>query len=123
MGPKSTVYKFRPESAKGRERVLNRNLLLPCNNLPIEKPHAVRRANPIRTATRKPLIQPRSDFSYATNDTHEQDESEDEISFDPDQLESIQNHHVRVISETLEENIPVFPLFLQKMTMLILLHV
>ena len=71
MGPESPVYKVRPESAKGREHVLQRNLLRPCNNLPIEQPHAVRRANPMRTATCKPLVQPRSHFSYVTHDTHE----------------------------------------------------
>ena len=106
MGPESPVYKVRPESTEGRKRVLHRNLLLPCNNLAIEQPHVVRRANPKRTATRKPLVQPRSHFSYAPHDTHEQHESEDEISFDPDQLESFQNHHATVIPETLEENIP-----------------
>ena len=104
MGPESPVYKVRPESAKGRERVLHCNLLLPCNNLPIKQPHAIRRANPKRTATCKPLVQPRTHFSYTAHDTHEQDESEDEISFDPDQLESFQNHHATV---TLEENIPL----------------
>ena len=104
MGPESPVYKVRTESAKGRERVLHHNLLLPCNNLPIEQPYAVRRARPKRTATCKPLIQPRTHFSYAAHDTHEQDESEDEISFDPDQLESFQNHHATV---TMEENIPL----------------
>ena len=36
MGPESPVYKVRPEPAKGRERVLHRNLLLPCSNLPIK---------------------------------------------------------------------------------------
>ena len=96
MGTEIPVYKVRPESAKGRECVLHRNLLLPCNNLPIEQPHAVRRANPRRTATHKPLVQPKSHFLYTADDTHEQNESEDEISFDPDQLESFQNHHATV---------------------------
>ena len=105
MGPESPVYKVRPESAKGKECVLHRNLLQPCNNIQIEQPHAVRRANPKRTATHKPLVQPRTHFSYAAHDTHEQDKSEDEISFDPDQLESFQNHHATVTLETLEENI------------------
>ena len=45
----------------------------------------------------KLLVQPRSHLSYAANDTNEQDESEDEISFDPDQLDSFQNHHATVI--------------------------
>ena len=85
---------------KGRERVLHRNLLLPCNYLPIEQPPVVRRANPERIAVRKPLVKPRSH-------THEQHESEDEISIDPDHLESFQYHHATVISETLEENIPL----------------
>ena len=37
-----------------------------------------------------------SHMLYAAHDTYEQDESEDEISFDPDQLESFQNNHATV---------------------------
>ena len=54
MGPESPEYKVRPESAKGRESALHRNLLLPCNNLPIERTreqpqvnHLYRTQNPL----------------------------------------------------------------------------
>ncbi|CAJ1087322.1 uncharacterized protein LOC102082344 [Xyrichtys novacula] len=36
----SPVYRISPENGQGRERVVHRNLLLPCNFLPLEKPPA-----------------------------------------------------------------------------------
>ena len=35
-GPESPVYALRPETGRGRNRVLHRNLLLPCEHLPLE---------------------------------------------------------------------------------------
>ena len=70
MCPESPVYKVRAESAKGREHVLHRNLLLPCNNLAIEKRHVVRMANSKRAATQKPFVEPKSHFLYTAHDNH-----------------------------------------------------
>lgn len=38
MYPDSPVYEVKPENGHGRTRVLHRNLLLPCDFLPVEKP-------------------------------------------------------------------------------------
>ena len=38
MGPDSPVYQVKPEDGRGRTRVVHRNLLLPCDFLPSEKP-------------------------------------------------------------------------------------
>ncbi len=35
-GDESPVYELRPETGRGRNRVLHRNLLLPCEHLPLE---------------------------------------------------------------------------------------
>ena len=63
------------------------------------------RANPERTPMHKPLKMPESHFLDAAHDIYDQDESKDEISFDPDRLVSFQNHHLTVISGTFEETI------------------
>lgn len=36
MGEEGPVYGIKPERGKGRSRVLHRNLLLPCDYLPLE---------------------------------------------------------------------------------------
>ncbi|CAB4028975.1 Retrovirus-related Pol poly from transposon [Paramuricea clavata] len=42
-GPESPVYELRPETGRGRNRVLHRNLLLPCEHLPLENWHELTR--------------------------------------------------------------------------------
>ncbi len=37
-GDNSPVYQVSPENGKGRDRVVPRNLLLPCNHLPLDHP-------------------------------------------------------------------------------------
>lgn len=37
-GDNNPVYEVSPESGKGRNRVIHRNLLLPCDHLPLERP-------------------------------------------------------------------------------------
>ena len=43
MGVDSPVYKVEPESKNGKARILHRNLLLPCNDLPIADDQLIRR--------------------------------------------------------------------------------
>jgi len=47
-GKDSPVYEVKPESGSGRGRILHRNMLMPCNALPLEKPaqNTVREQNP-----------------------------------------------------------------------------
>ncbi len=43
------VYELRPEKGKGRSRILHRNLLLPCDHLPLE--------TPVRTRAKKRTVE------------------------------------------------------------------
>ncbi|KAL6463236.1 hypothetical protein MHYP_G00276270 [Metynnis hypsauchen] len=43
--PDSPVYEVKPENGLGRTRVLHRNLLLPCDFLPVEKPLSEKESN------------------------------------------------------------------------------
>lgn len=56
------VYELRPEKAKGRSRILHRNLLLPCDHLPVE--------TKVRPRTRKRAVE--------TSEEVEQAEEEDD---------------------------------------------
>ncbi|KAI4887981.1 hypothetical protein NFI96_001880 [Prochilodus magdalenae] len=38
MGSDLPIYEVRPEQGKGRSRILHRNLLMPCDHLPLETP-------------------------------------------------------------------------------------
>ncbi|KAK3733403.1 hypothetical protein QZH41_002708 [Actinostola sp. cb2023] len=66
--PDSPVYVLRPESGRGRDRTLHRNLLLPCSYLPVEQPDLRRDARPRRVAERPPTPFPAPDDGSSDED-------------------------------------------------------
>ena len=83
MGADSSVYKVEPEGKKGKARILHRNLLLPCNDLPIVDDQFLDQKKMKPTAESDKRSIPLK---------HDQSESEEEedYSFEPDQLEFLQ---------------------------------
>lgn len=67
MGGELPVYEVKPEKGKGRSRVLHRNLLMPCDHLPLEN------APPAKVRRKRALE--KSQTSHVESD----DESEDEF--------------------------------------------
>uniref|UniRef100_A0A8C5WDF6 Gypsy retrotransposon integrase-like protein 1 n=1 Tax=Leptobrachium leishanense TaxID=445787 RepID=A0A8C5WDF6_9ANUR len=74
----SPVYEIKPENGEGRNRVIHRNLLMPCDHLPLEKPEkAAEQAIPKkrdslekkRQATRK--RQPQDDSDSDSGDDYQ----------------------------------------------------
>ena len=82
MGASSPVYKAEPEGKKGKVEIHYRDLLLPCNYLPIVD-HQVdqKRMKPITASGKRPIPL-----------KHDQSNSEEEedYSFEPNQLEVLQ---------------------------------
>ena len=82
MGADSPVYKVEPEGKKGKARILHRNLLLPCNDLPIVDDQVDQRKTKPTLASGKRSIPFKHD--------HSESEEEEDCSFEPDQLEFLQ---------------------------------
>lgn len=57
------VYELRPEKAKGRSRILHRNLLLPCDHLPLETEG--------RPGTRKRAVEIRGEVEQTEEEDHD----------------------------------------------------
>ena len=82
MGADSPVYKVEPESKQGKVRILHRNLLLPCNDLPIVDDQVDQKKIKPTLASGKRSIPFKHDQSES--------EEEEDYSFEPDQLEFLQ---------------------------------
>ena len=82
MGADSPVYKVEPDGKKGKARILHRNLLLPCNDLPIADDQADQKKMKPTTASGKRSIPLKHDQSES--------EEEEDCSFEPDGLEFLQ---------------------------------
>ncbi|MEQ2232041.1 hypothetical protein ILYODFUR_006966 [Ilyodon furcidens] len=76
------VYELKPERGKGRSRVLHRNLLLPCDQLPLET--SLQHQSKKRTATR----------SAEGSGTHseEDDDDDDDDDNDADEYYPVSRH-------------------------------
>lgn len=93
-GPDSPVYELRPESGHGRHRVLHRNLLLPCDYLPVEKwPKFDRnrqsKAQRLRTRVHSP--DERNQQNGTDNDSDSENELRITFRHEPLTLETEQN--------------------------------
>ena len=82
-GEGSPVYEIKPETGVGRRRVIHRNLLLPCNDLPFE----VRQEMICRKPKR---VQQRGKSPTPPPDPSQESSSDEELTFSP-----IQNGQVR----------------------------
>ena len=82
MGADSPVYKVEPEGKKGKARILHRNLLLPCNDLPIVDDQVDQKKMKPTLASGKRSIPFKHDQSES--------EEEEDCSFEPDKLEFLQ---------------------------------
>ena len=73
-GPESPVYELRPETGRGRNRVLHRNLLLPCEHLPLENWHELTRKTTETQRATKRVPHNESDDEISNSDSDTEDE-------------------------------------------------
>ena len=72
-GPESPVYELRPETGWGRNRVLHRNLLLPCEHLPLENWHELTRKTTETQRATKRVPHTESDDEILNSDSDTED--------------------------------------------------
>ena len=73
-GPESPVYELRPETGPGRNRVLHRNLLLPCEHLPLENWHELTRKTTETQRATKRVPRKESEDERSNSDSDTEDE-------------------------------------------------
>ena len=84
------VYEVKPETGPGGTRILHRNLLLPCNHLPVD----VARKFPHRQKSRKEIRRETNHVPTALVEESLDDESEHyELNFKPEQRPRPQTDH------------------------------
>ena len=89
-GEDSPVYEIKPETGPGRARILHRNLLLPCNHLPVD----VASKTPHRQKPRKEIRRKRNQAPTTLVEESSDDESEHyELNFQPERQPELQTDH------------------------------
>ena len=77
----SPVYEVKPETGPGGTRILHRNLLLPCNHLPVDVASKI----PHRQKSRKEIRRQTNHVPTALVEESSDDESEHyELNFEPE---------------------------------------
>ena len=101
-GEDSPVYEVKPETGPGRARILHRNLLLPCNHLPVD----VASKTPHRQKPRKEIRRETNQAPTILVEESSDDESEHyELNFEPERQPELQtDHSPEAVSEILPGN-------------------
>ena len=101
-GEDSPVYEVKPETGPGRARILHRNLLLPCNHLPVD----VASNTPHRQKPRKEIRRETNQAPTILVEESSDDESEHyELNFEPERQPELQtDHSPEAVSEILPGN-------------------
>lgn len=78
--PSSPVYEVKPEKGAGRNRVLHRNMLLPCDFLPVEElDHETKETHKQKEKTQSRVARKSRDrYQPDTMTGHDENSSEDE---------------------------------------------
>ena len=89
-GEDCSVYEVKPETGSGGIRILHRNLLLPCNHLPVD----VASKTPHRQMSRKEIRRETNRAPTTLVEESSDDESEHyELNFEPERQPELQTDH------------------------------
>ena len=88
MNPSSPVYEVKRETGDSATRILHRDLLLPCNDLPVDDTPPQHASRPIRKSKRRRTRLSTHENSRPTDENSENSSEEEEIVLVPNQLPS-----------------------------------
>lgn len=71
VGEEGPIYEVKPEQGKGRSRVLHRNLLLPCDYLPLEV--ELRKASKTKKTVNEPRLEDQEEPSPEEGENEDDD--------------------------------------------------